>query len=85
MGFPITLTGIAAGLHALALLPADGPTEAEVRAAAQSHGLALGYLSERSELPPIRQGIIIGYGRPADHAYPTALDALTATFATCFA
>ncbi len=35
--------------------------------------------------PPIRQGIIIGYGRPADHAYPTALDALTATFATCFA
>ncbi|MFG1612019.1 aminotransferase class I/II-fold pyridoxal phosphate-dependent enzyme [Nonomuraea wenchangensis] len=80
-GFPIALTGIAAGLHALALLPPGGPSESDVRTAAQAHGLALGYLSERSELPCTRQGVIIGYGRPPDHAYASALDALTATFA----
>ncbi|MEV0625359.1 PLP-dependent aminotransferase family protein [Nonomuraea wenchangensis] len=80
-GFPIALTGIAAGLHALALLPPGGPSESDVRTAAQAHRLALGYLSERSELPCTRQGVIIGYGRPPDHAYASALDALTATFA----
>ncbi|MDF5754383.1 PLP-dependent aminotransferase family protein [Spongiactinospora sp. TRM90649] len=85
IGLPVELTGIAAGLHALALLPPGGPTEADVRAAARAHGLALGYLSERGELPVSRQGVIIGYGRPADHAYPSALTALDATFAACFA
>ncbi|MFG1946210.1 PLP-dependent aminotransferase family protein [Nonomuraea sp. NPDC048826] len=83
-GFPIALTGIAAGLHALALLPPDGPAESDIRDAARAHGLAVGYLSEGSEVPSTRQGVIIGYGRPPDHAYTPALDALTATFATCF-
>ncbi|MFF9868106.1 PLP-dependent aminotransferase family protein [Streptomyces sp. NPDC013953] len=81
---PISLTGIAAGLHALAVLPSGGPTEADVRTAAEAHGLALGYLSERRALPSTAQGVIIGYGRPPDHAYASALDALAATFTACF-
>ncbi|MFD5427321.1 aminotransferase class I/II-fold pyridoxal phosphate-dependent enzyme [Streptomyces sp. NPDC127084] len=84
-GFPIELTGVAAGLHALALLPPDGPSERDIRAAAQARGLALGYLSERGELPAARQGVIIGYGRPSEHAYSAALDALVSAFDACFA
>lgn len=84
MDVPVSLTGIAAGLHALAVLPPDGPTEADVRTAAETHGLALGYLSERRALPSTAQGVIIGYGRPPEHAYASALDALTATFTACF-
>ncbi|MFI0351961.1 PLP-dependent aminotransferase family protein [Actinomadura sp. 9N407] len=83
-GFPITLTGIAAGQHLLAVLPPDGPTEAEVRDIAETHDLALGYLSDRRDLPSPDQGLIIGYGRPPEHAYTAALDALTAAFTTCF-
>ncbi|MFJ8584867.1 PLP-dependent aminotransferase family protein [Streptomyces sp. NPDC093595] len=81
---PVSLTGIAAGLHALAVLPSGGPTEADVRTAAEAHGLALGYLSERRALPSTAQGVIIGYGRPPEHAYASALDALAATFTACF-
>ncbi|MFP3966096.1 PLP-dependent aminotransferase family protein [Actinomadura fulvescens] len=81
---PITLTGIAAGLHALIPLSPDGPTETDVQTIAQARGLALGYLSDRSELPRTPQGVIIGYGRPPDHAYTPALDALATTFASLF-
>ncbi|WP_030920547.1 PLP-dependent aminotransferase family protein [Streptosporangium amethystogenes] len=78
--FPVILTGIAAGLHALAVLPPGGPTETDIRTAAEAHDLALGYLSDRRELPSTTQGVIIGYGRPPEHAYTAALDALTACF-----
>ncbi|MFG1626784.1 hypothetical protein [Kribbella sp. NPDC049227] len=79
----ITLTGIAAGLHALAILPRTA-TETDIEAVAQAHCVALGCLSERTQLSPTRQGVMIGYGRPSDHADTSALDALTTTFAERF-
>ncbi|WP_026411026.1 PLP-dependent aminotransferase family protein [Actinomadura oligospora] len=76
----LTIEGIAAGLHVLLTLPPGGPTEADVTAAATARELALGYLTERRLSPSTpEQAIIIGYGRPADHAYSAALDALTST------
>jgi GntR family transcriptional regulator/MocR family aminotransferase len=74
--FPVH--GIAAGLHALIELP--DRTEEDVRRAAAANDLAVGYLGDRWQQPGHhRQGIVIGYGTPADHAYAGALDALVRT------
>ncbi|GAA1581168.1 PLP-dependent aminotransferase family protein [Actinomadura kijaniata] len=74
----LSAQGIAAGLQALVPLHPDGPAERDVLAAAARHGLALGHLGDRwhtvGENNP--QGLIIGYARPPEHAYPAALDAL---------
>jgi len=81
----VTIDGIAAGLHALITLPSGGPTEHDLRAAATAHGLALGYLADRWHTPADhRQAVIVGYGRPPEHAYPAALDAVTAAFRDVF-
>jgi GntR family transcriptional regulator / MocR family aminotransferase len=74
------LQGIAAGLHALISLPAEGPSEHDVitRAAARSlalEGLA-GYWHDDSCGPPRATGIMIGYGACGDAAYRGALDVL---------
>jgi len=75
----LRLTGISAGLHALAYLPEHGPSERQVRSRAARHSLALRTLSSFWHQPPqpAPQAIIIGYATPASHAYGPALTALT--------
>ncbi|MFI6800398.1 hypothetical protein [Streptosporangium canum] len=73
----ITVSGIAAGLHAVLELP-PGTERAALRAARRL-GLALDglgpYLHPDSTMPP-RDGLVIGYGTPPEHAIPAALEAL---------
>jgi GntR family transcriptional regulator / MocR family aminotransferase len=87
----VEVTGIAAGLHALLRLPA-GQSEDDVVAGAAARGLAieglasyhaggaqcgLGQHSPGQHSP----ALVIGYGRPADHAFTTALARLSAALA----
>jgi GntR family transcriptional regulator/MocR family aminotransferase len=67
------VTGIAAGLHALVELP-DGDTEEEVVKRAARHGLAIDGLAHYTA-PGQRHApaLVVGYGRPPDHAFTTAL------------
>jgi len=68
------LLGISAGLHALIRL--ERP-ESAVHERAARHGLALGdYASHWHNPGTGPPGIIVGYGTPAEGAYPGALDAL---------
>jgi GntR family transcriptional regulator/MocR family aminotransferase len=83
----VTVTGIAAGLHALAELPA-GQDEAEVIARAAGHGLLLEglrpYFAVRSPGRPDRPdraALVVGYATPAQHAFTGALARLTAVLA----
>lgn len=76
----IEVTGIAAGLHALAHLRGIGEREAVERAA--ERGLAIDGLGEYAA--PGRSGppaLVIGYGRPPEHAYTAALARLDAALA----
>ena len=73
------VTGIAAGLQALLELPPTG-IERDLIARAAQRGLALQGL-ENFRAPgwaADRAGLVIGYSRPAEHAYTTALARLCA-------
>ncbi|MGH3239566.1 MAG: PLP-dependent aminotransferase family protein, partial [Spirillospora sp.] len=73
----VRVQGIAAGLHALVLLPDDGPDEPTIMNRAESVGLALMPLRGHWQDPSARpQGFIIGYSTPVGSAYPAALHAL---------
>ncbi|MFJ5807387.1 PLP-dependent aminotransferase family protein [Streptomyces sp. NPDC093093] len=73
----IKVSGVAAGLHAVLELPRD--TEEAALRAARRQGLALDglrpYLHPESSMTP-RDGLVLGYGTPPDHAFAAALDAL---------
>lgn len=73
----IRVSGVAAGLHAVLELPEN--TEETALRAARRRGLALdglrSYRHPDSAVPP-RDGLVIGYGTPPDHAFAAALDAL---------
>ena len=77
------VTGIAAGLHAVLELPGTD-LERQVIARAAKHGLALNGLESyrADQAGPVagggRAGLVIGYGRPPEHAYTTALARLCA-------
>jgi GntR family transcriptional regulator / MocR family aminotransferase len=73
------VSGIAAGLHAVLELPGTD-TERRLVAHAAEHGLALQGLDSfrASGASADRAGLVIGYGRPAEHAYTTALARLCA-------
>jgi GntR family transcriptional regulator / MocR family aminotransferase len=79
------VTGIAAGLHAVLELTATGNetavgAERQLITRAAGHGLALQGL-ESFRAPGAsadRAGLVIGYGRPPEHAYTTALARLCA-------
>jgi GntR family transcriptional regulator / MocR family aminotransferase len=77
------VTGIAAGLHAVLGLPGTD-IERQVIARAAEHGLALSGLESYradgtgSAAAGDRAGIVIGYARPPEHAYTTALARLCA-------
>jgi GntR family transcriptional regulator / MocR family aminotransferase len=73
------VTGIAAGPHAVLELPGT-EVEAQVVALAAESGLSIDGL-ERYRAPAAgddRAGLVIGYGRPPEHAYTTALARLCA-------
>ncbi|MBT2415139.1 PLP-dependent aminotransferase family protein [Streptomyces sp. ISL-12] len=70
-------TGIAAGLHAVLLLPPG--TEQSVVQAATWQNLALYGLSlfrHPTATTPPTDALVVGYGTPPDHAWTGALDAL---------
>ncbi|MFJ3877603.1 PLP-dependent aminotransferase family protein [Streptomyces sp. NPDC090077] len=73
----VRVSGVAAGLHAVLELPPG--TEAAALRAARRAGLALDglgpYLHPDSAMDP-RDGLVLGYGTPPEHAFPAALDAL---------
>ena len=83
----VRITGISAGLHALALLP-PGQAEAGVIAAGARHGIAIdglgGYRGAGGAAGPGADGadhppaVVVGYARPPDHAFTTALARLSA-------
>jgi GntR family transcriptional regulator/MocR family aminotransferase len=77
----VRLTGIAAGLHAVAELPASVSEEAVVEAAAR-HGVAVDGLRMYTA-PGFERGpaLVVGYGRPAEHAFTTAVGRLCAALA----
>lgn len=73
----LDITGIAAGLQAVLTLPAG--TEHSVVASASEAGLAIEGLSTyrhpRAADSP-RDGLVVGYAAPTEHAYATTIDAL---------
>ncbi|MEY9990526.1 GntR family transcriptional regulator/MocR family aminotransferase [Streptomyces sp. V4I8] len=76
----IEVTGVAAGLHAVLRLPPG--TERSTVKAATWQGIALDGLAEfrhpEATEPdmPVRDGIVVGYATPSEHAYGAALEAL---------
>jgi len=81
----VRVTGIAAGLHALVEL-AGPDSEEDVIARAARRGLAiegLGSYSAAGQHGPGQHGpaLVIGYGRPPEHAFTTALARLCAALA----
>jgi GntR family transcriptional regulator / MocR family aminotransferase len=73
----LRLQGMHAGGQAPLLLPAGGPTEQDVISLAATHGLGLEGLAASSHTPGIHPpGLLIGYAHPADHRYPSTLQAL---------
>ncbi|NUW39688.1 MocR-like pyridoxine biosynthesis transcription factor PdxR [Nonomuraea rhodomycinica] len=78
----LTAHGVPAGLHTLVTLDPGGCTEEGLLAACARRGVALRGLTELHHDPAGRpQGVLVGFGAPAERAYPAALDALTAAFA----
>jgi GntR family transcriptional regulator/MocR family aminotransferase len=74
----VHVTGIAAGLHAVAEL-APGQPEDQVVARAAARGVAVEGLGDYALRDHTRgAGLVIGYAAPPDHAYTTALARLTA-------
>ena len=73
------VTGIAAGLHALILLP-DGSDEQRVLATGRAAGIAFHGLSEMrvSPSPTDQPGLVIGYAHLAEPALTRAISALAA-------
>jgi GntR family transcriptional regulator / MocR family aminotransferase len=74
----VRVTGIAAGLHAVAELP-PGQREGEVAARAAARGVAIDGLADYALRDHTRgPALAIGYATPPEHAYTTALARLTA-------
>lgn len=77
----VRVTGIAAGLHAVAELP-PGEREDQVIARAAARGLAIGGLGDWARGEHTRgPALVVGYARTPEHGYTTALARLTAAIA----
>jgi GntR family transcriptional regulator/MocR family aminotransferase len=77
----VEVTGIAAGLHAVLRLPA-GQSEAGLVSGAAARGLAVeGLASYHTGGASHGPALVIGYGRPAEHAFTAALARLGAVLA----
>ncbi|MEU2154855.1 PLP-dependent aminotransferase family protein [Streptomyces sp. NPDC019396] len=72
----ITVSGIAAGMHAVLELPPG--TETSVVQAAAWQGLLVEGLAQyrHPATPPTRDALVVGYGTPPDSAWSGTLDAL---------
>ncbi|MFD8300310.1 PLP-dependent aminotransferase family protein [Streptomyces bauhiniae] len=73
----VTVTGIAAGLHAVLRLPPG--TEQTVVQAAHWQGLALhglAFYRHRLAVAEPLEALVVGYGTPPDSTWPTVLEAL---------
>src|SRR5690242_21945715 len=80
-GFDVDISGLAAGVNVLLSLP-DG-SEHEVLRRAGEAGIALQGLSRMrhplaGENVPGRDGIVVGFAAPAEHAFAAAVEALCA-------
>jgi GntR family transcriptional regulator/MocR family aminotransferase len=77
----VEITGIAAGLHALLRLP-GGQSEDDMVARAAARGLAVeGLASYHAGGASHGPALVVGYGRPPEHAFTTALARLGAVLA----
>jgi GntR family transcriptional regulator/MocR family aminotransferase len=77
-----TPSGVAAGLHTVVPLPAGGPTEAEVLAAAARRSLGVEVLGPHwLGTGPHPRGVVVGFAAPPEHAFGPAVDALVAVLA----
>jgi GntR family transcriptional regulator/MocR family aminotransferase len=77
----VEVTGIAAGLQALLSLPSS-QSEDDIIAQAAARGLAIdGLAGYHTGGPRHGPALVIGYGRPADHAFTAALARLGAALA----
>jgi GntR family transcriptional regulator/MocR family aminotransferase len=75
---PQLVTGVAAGLQAAVELPSGGPSEADVVAAAAAEGLDLeGLRHHWHDERDARAGLLIGFSRPSERAYPAAIALLS--------
>ncbi|WP_327289127.1 MocR-like pyridoxine biosynthesis transcription factor PdxR [Streptomyces sp. NBC_01198] len=72
----VRVSGIAAGLHAVLDLPAQGPPLRTVLGRAQRLGLAVPGLSAFGAAPDHPPALVVGYATPPDHAFSTALSLL---------
>ncbi|MBC9714127.1 PLP-dependent aminotransferase family protein [Streptomyces sp. TRM66268-LWL] len=74
----VSVSGIAAGLHAVLRLPPG--TEASTLVRAARAGVALDGLSafRHPDAAASGDGLVVGYAAPSEHAYGAALDALCA-------
>ena len=79
----LTPSGIAAGLHVV--LDLGGRPEEPVIDALREREVAVGALSPSYHDPAsARTGLVVGYGTPAEHAFPAALEALVGALARCY-
>ncbi|ORW92277.1 MocR-like pyridoxine biosynthesis transcription factor PdxR [Mycolicibacter terrae] len=69
------IQGVAAGLHAVLLLP-EGLSESVIVDAARRREIALTGLAPFWHGPAAAQGIVLGYGTPPERDYPRALEDL---------
>jgi GntR family transcriptional regulator/MocR family aminotransferase len=70
--------GVAAGLHLVLELPDGAPSEAELVERGARRSVALGSLAAHWHgSGPRREGLVIGYGRPPEHAFGASLAALS--------
>lgn len=76
----VALTGIAAGLQALLLLPEDAGEEEVIRRAARHDVLVSGLSQYRAGGQDHRPALVVGYATPPDHSYTGALARLAAAF-----
>jgi GntR family transcriptional regulator/MocR family aminotransferase len=69
--------GIAAGLHAVVELPADGPSEDELLARARERSVDVFALGRFWHEPrPLPKALVVGYASPPEHRFAVALRAL---------
>jgi GntR family transcriptional regulator/MocR family aminotransferase len=82
----VTVTGIAAGMHALVTVPGETKAQA-VLTAARRHGLLLHTLDEywHEPGPDHPPAIVVGYGRPPANAFRSCVSELSAVIAEAYA
>jgi GntR family transcriptional regulator / MocR family aminotransferase len=81
----LKVSKVPAGLHLVVELPDGGPGESDVLAMVRQAGIGLFGLRHCWHGPPRSQGLIVGFGRPPEHAVDDAVHGLVRVLdrATC--